>query len=153
LCAHGSHKYNTSFSVHTHSSTFELTRDFRFSCAGFFDEDMRVDMTGNGETMSVSCCVALTGRVVVAVVVHVPWRDAVLCQLLGRTIFETKVGAGTHTAVVVNVSPEYEDDPLCSLRFGEAVAGVSNNVAMASLHSLSTEDAREEYDDVSQRGM
>jgi len=56
---------------------------------------------------------------------HVPWRDAVLCQFL-RTSFETKVGAGTHTAVVVNVSPEYEDETLCTLRFGEAVAGASN---------------------------
>jgi hypothetical protein len=54
---------------------------------------------------------------------HVPWRDATLCQLL-RVSFEGK--GATHTAVVVNVSPEHEEETLCTLRFGENVAGVTN---------------------------
>ena len=46
-----------------------------------------------------------------------------LCQLL-RTSFEGR--GATHTAVVVNVTPEHAEETLCTLRFGENVAGVSN---------------------------
>ena len=67
---------------------------------------------------------------------HIPWRDAVLCQLL-RTSFEDK--GATHTAVVVNVSPEHEDETLCTLRFGENVACVSNQATVVTGQNVRAE--------------
>ena len=80
------------------------------------------------EAISINNSLTVLGRCIRAVgraKSHVPWRDAILCQLL-RTSFETKAAAGTHTAVVVNVSPEHQEETLCTLRFGETVAGVVN---------------------------
>jgi hypothetical protein len=45
---------------------------------------------------------------------HVPWRDSVLTQLL-RTSFAGQ-NTATHTSVVVNVSPEHEDETICTMR-------------------------------------
>ena len=56
---------------------------------------------------------------------HTRWRDKVVTRLL-RNSFENKKGAGTYTAVVVNVSPEHEDETVCTLRFGGTVAGILN---------------------------
>jgi hypothetical protein len=76
------------------------------------------------EAITINKALTVLGRCIRAVGKghsHVPWRDAVLCQLL-RSSFEGR----THTSVVVNVSPEYEDETLCTLRFGETVSCVTN---------------------------
>ena len=81
------------------------------------------------EAVEVNGSLTVLGRCIRAVAMgeaHVPWRDAVLCQLL-RSSFE---GTKTHTQVVVNVSPEYEDETACTLKFGETVACVRNRPAV-----------------------
>ena len=82
------------------------------------------------EAMGINNSLTVLGRCMRAVgegQTHVPWREAVLCQLL-RTSFEGQ--SSTYTTVVVNVSPEHEDETLCTLRFGETVSCVTNNATV-----------------------
>jgi len=90
------------------------------------------------EAIGVNGSLTVLGRCIRAVgkgEAHVPWRDAVLCQLL-RTSFEGNASGAnqtqtqTHTTVVVNVSPEYEDETMCTLQFGETVACVANRATV-----------------------
>lgn len=84
------------------------------------------------EAIGVNGSLTVLGRCIRAVGAgnaHVPWRDAVLCQLL-RTSFEGKGGERSYTTVVVNVSPEYEDETICTLQFGETVACVANRATV-----------------------
>eukprot|EP00505_MAST-04D_sp_SCG-Rhode-Island_P002607 Stramenopile-MAST_4_protein_2607 len=95
----------------------------------------RTGKTGVGgqrmsEAISINNALTVLGRCIRGVgsgSMHIPWRDSVLTRLL-RNSFDT--GAGTHTAVVVNVTPEHHDETLCTLRFGETVAGVANRATM-----------------------
>ena len=68
---------------------------------------------------------------------HVPWRDSTLTKLL-RTSFAGK----TCTSVCVNVSSEaaYQDETLCSLRFGERLSSVRTSAAVEA-----SADATEVY--------
>ena len=90
----------------------------------------RVEGQMMSEAISINSSLTVLGRCIRAVCKnskHVPWRDAVLCQLL-KTSFEGK--GSTHTVVVVNISPEHEDETLCTLRFGETVSCVTNRATI-----------------------
>ena len=93
------------------------------------------------EAIGINNSLTVLGRCIRAVgknEAHVPWRDAVLCQLL-RSSFESGGGGGggkrggkrcsgahVHCSVIVNVSPEHDDETMCTLRFGATVSCVSN---------------------------
>jgi hypothetical protein len=94
------------------------------------------------EAMGINNSLTVLGRCMRAVggdKTHVPWREAALCQLL-RTSFEGK--SSTHTAVVVNISPEHEDETLCTLRFGETVSSVRNSATVVISQDADTEIER-----------
>ena len=103
------------------------------------------------EAIGINNSLTVLGRCIRAVgknEAHVPWRDAVLCQLL-RSSFESGGGGGgggggkrggkrstssggahAHCSVIVNVSPEHEDETMCTLRFGATVSCVSNRATV-----------------------
>ena len=108
------------------------------------------------EAIGINNSLTVLGRCIRAVgknEAHVPWRDAVLCQLL-RSSFEGGGGGsgrrgkrsstgGAHCSVIVNVSPEHEDETMCTLRFGETVACVANRATV-----VVGRDARSVIDDL-----
>jgi hypothetical protein len=96
------------------------------------------------EAIGINNSLTVLGRCIRAVgknEAHVPWRDVVLCQLL-RSSFEggggggrgkrstSSGGAHAYCSVIVNVSPEHEDETMCTLRFGESVSCVSNRATV-----------------------
>ena len=90
----------------------------------------RVEGQRMSEAITINNSLTVLGRCIRAVgtgKAHVPWRDAVLCQLL-KTSFSGN--GATHTSVVVNISPEHADETLCTLRFGERVACVKNRATV-----------------------
>lgn len=74
---------------------------------------------------------------------HVPHRDSTLTLLL-RSSFDVKAGAGAHASVVINVAPgeAYQDETMCSLRFGERMARVGNRATLAAGADAGEEQAR-----------
>ncbi len=146
--AHG-HKLNERSSrshclVRLQSTSISAGGELRTQCFTFVDlagsertAKSGVEGQRKSEAIDINGSLTVLGRCIRTVILgkkHVPWRDSVLTQLL-RTSFEGK--RSTHTSVVVNISPQYHDETMCTLRFGETVSCVSNDAS-----SVIGQDAR-----------
>ena len=96
------------------------------------------------EAKQINKSLTVLGRVIRALgegQAHVPFRDSTLTMLL-RSSFDVKAATGAHASVVINVAPgdEHKDETICSLRFGQRMARVSNRAKVV----VGTDAAKEQ---------